>query len=185
EVKYEKDKVRVEPVPRKPSGLVTTTVGRVIFNDILHPKMAFYDLALSSKNLSRIIAECYLQLGRGKTIELLDRMKDIGFKESTRSGLSFAADDLRTPLNKENVLKETEKRVDYFRKQYDRGNITEQERYNNVIDLWTHARDEITKQMMEDLKNDRREGRPYLNPIFLMTHSGARGGIDQIPHLAP
>ncbi len=70
-----------------------------------------------------------------------------------------------------------------YRKQYDRGNITEQERYNKVIDMWTHARDQITKQMMEDLKNDRREGRPYLNPIFLMAHSGARGGIEQIRQL--
>ena len=184
EVLFDKDKVKVEEVPRKSNGLVITTVGRVIFNDILTPRMAYYDLALSSKHLSRIIADCYQLLGRRQTIELLDRMKDIGFRESTRSGLSFAADDLRTPLNKENVLKETEKRVDYFRKQYDRGNITEQERYNNVIDLWTHARDEITKQMMEDLKNDRREGRPYLNPIFLMAHSGARGGIEQIRQLA-
>src|SRR5262249_49634937 len=183
-VKYDKDKVKVEEVPRKPNGLVTTTVGRVIFNDILFSEMAFYDLALSSKHLSRIIADCYQELGRRQTIELLDRMKDLGFRESTRSGLSFAADDLRTPGNKENVLKETEKRVDYFRKQYDRGNITEQERYNNVIDLWTHARDEITKQMMEDLRNDKREGRPYLNPIFLMAHSGARGGIEQIRQLA-
>src|SRR5207248_10377775 len=110
-----------------------------------------------SKYLSRIIADCYEGLGRGKTIDLLDKMKDIGFRESTRSGLSFAADDLRTPANKEHVLKETEKKVDYFRKQYDKGNITEQERYNNVIDLWTHARDEITKQMMEDLRTDRRD----------------------------
>ncbi len=184
EVRVEKDKLKVEEVPRKPNGLITTTVGRVIFNDILNPKMAFYDLALSSKMLARIIADSYQQLGRGKTIDLLDKMKDIGFRESTRSGLSFAADDLRTPLNKENVLKETEKKVDYFRKQYDKGNITEQERYNNVIDLWTHARDDITKQMMEDLKNDRREGRPYLNPIFLMAHYGARGGIEQIRQLA-
>ncbi len=111
-------------------------------------------------------------------------MKEIGFRESTRSGLSFSADDLRTPKNKEGVLNATEKKVEHFRKQYDEGNITEVERYNTVIDLWTHARDEITKQMMEDLKNDRREGAPYLNPIFLMAHSGARGGIEQIRQLA-
>jgi DNA-directed RNA polymerase subunit beta' len=189
EVKFDKDKTRVEEQPRKANGLVTTTVGRVIFNDILHKDMAFYDLALSSKHLSRIIADCYRQLGRRQTIDLLDRMKDTGFRESTRSGLSFSADDLRTPANKEGVLRETEKEVDKFRKQYDRGNITEQERYNNVIDLWTHARDAITKQMMEDLRNDRRPDekgtvRPYLNPIFLMAHSGARGGIEQIRQLA-
>ncbi len=184
EIRIDKDKTVVDEVPRKPNGLVATTVGRVLFNDILNSKMAFYDVALSSKQLARIIADCYQLLGRRETIDLLDRMKELGFRESTRSGLSFAADDLRTPANKERVLKETEKRVDSFRKQYDLGNITQQERYNNVIDLWTHARDEITNQMMEDLRNDRREGRPYLNPIFLMAHSGARGGIEQIRQLA-
>jgi DNA-directed RNA polymerase subunit beta' len=184
EVRVDKDKMKVEDVPRKPNGLVLTTVGRVIFNDILHPKMAFYDLALASKTLARIIADCYQQLGRRQTIELLDRMKELGFRESTRSGLSFSADDLRTPKNKEAVLNATEKKVEHYRHQYDEGNITEVERYNTVIDLWTHARDEITKQMMEDLKNDRRDGAPYLNPIFLMAHSGARGGIEQIRQLA-
>jgi DNA-directed RNA polymerase subunit beta' len=184
EVRFEKDKAKIEPLERKPNGMVLTTVGRVIFNDILHSDMAYYDLALSSKHLQRIIADCYEQLGRRQTIELLDRMKDLGFRESTRSGLSFAADDLRTPANKDKVLVATEKQVDFFRKQYDQGNITETERYNKVIDLWTHARDEITKQMMDDLKNDRRDGFPYLNPIFLMAHSGARGGIEQIRQLA-
>ena len=158
EVRVDKDKTKIEEMPRKPNGLVLTTVGRVLFNDILHPKMAFYDLALSSKHLARIIADCYQLLGRRETIELLDRMKELGFRESTRSGLCFATDDLRTPTNKEEVLNDTEKQVEHFRRQYDEGNITEVERYNKVIDLWTHARDEITKQMMEDLKNDRRDG---------------------------
>ncbi len=175
--------IKVEEVPRKPSGLVTTTIGRVLFNDILHPKMAFYDVAMTSKQLSRVISDCYLLLGRRETIELLDRMKDLGFKESTRSGLSFAADDLKTPANKEAVLKATLKEVDRYQRQYDEGNITELERYNKVIDLWTHARDEITKAMMDDLKNDRREGKPYLNPIYLMAYSGARGGVEQIRQL--
>ena len=112
EVRYDKDKVRVDDAPRKPNGLVSTTVGRVLFNDILNPKMAFYDLALSGKYLSRIIADCYQVLGRRETIDLLDRMKEIGFRESTRSGLSFATDDLRTPDNKEQVIKKTEKEVE-------------------------------------------------------------------------
>jgi DNA-directed RNA polymerase subunit beta' len=184
EVRYEKDKVRVDEIQRKPNGLVHTTVGRVLFNDILSPKMGFYDLALSGKYLSRIIADCYQILGRRETIDLLDRMKDLGFRESTRSGLSFATDDLKTPANKEHVIKETEKEVEKIQKQYSRGIITEGERYNKVIDLWTHARDEITKQMMHDLAHDVREGTNYLNPIYLMAHSGARGGVEQIRQLA-
>jgi DNA-directed RNA polymerase subunit beta' len=184
EVRYEKDKLKVEEVTRNPNGLVSTTVGRVIFNDILNPRMAFYDLPLTGKHLSRIIADCYQYLGRRETIDLLDRMKDIGFRESTRSGLSFATDDLKTPANKEQVIKETEKEVEKVQKLYQRGVITEGERYNRVIDLWTHARDEITKQMMHDLAHDVRDGRAYLNPIFLMAHSGARGGVEQIRQLA-
>ena len=182
EIRAEKG-TKIDEVPRKPNGLVTTTIGRVLFNDILHPKMAFYDLAMTSKQLARVISDCYLLLGRRQTIELLDRMKEAGFRESTRSGLSFAADDLRTPANKESVLKKTSKEVDAYLRQYADGNITEKERYNKVIDLWTGARDEITKAMMDDLKNDRRENRPYLNPIYLMAYSGARGGVEQIRQL--
>src|SRR5262249_4907737 len=114
---------KVEEMPRKPNGLVTTTVGRVLFNDILNPKMAFYDLAMTGKQLARVISDCYLQLGRRETIELLDRMKELGFRESTRSGLSFAADDLKTPANKEPVLKMTDKEVARYQRQYDDGNI--------------------------------------------------------------
>ncbi|HSQ55268.1 MAG TPA: DNA-directed RNA polymerase subunit beta', partial [Gemmata sp.] len=190
EIKDEKGTPRAEELPRKPNGLVRTTVGRVIFNDILHPKMAFYDLPLGSKYLSRIIADCYQVLGRRETIALLDRMKETGFRESTRSGLSFAASDLRTPDNKEGVLKDKDKEVEKVRKNFDRGVITEVERYNRVIDLWMEARDQITKRMMTDLANDRRIDQvtgkmvPYLNPIYLMAHSGARGGIEQIRQLA-
>ncbi|MBA4067842.1 MAG: DNA-directed RNA polymerase subunit beta', partial [Isosphaera sp.] len=190
EVKDEKGNARPEELPRKANGLVRTTVGRVIFNDILHPKMAFYDLALGSKYLSRIIADCYQLMGRRETIALLDRMKETGFRESTRSGLSFAASDLRTPENKEAVLREKDKEVEKVRRNFDKGIITETERYNKVIDTWMEARDLITKRMMTDLQNDRRADQvtgkvvPYLNPIYLMAHSGARGGIEQIRQLA-
>jgi DNA-directed RNA polymerase subunit beta' len=184
EVKLDKDKTAVDELPRKPNGLVRTTVGRVIFNDILNPKMAFYDLPLTSKHLSRIIADCYQLLGRRETIALLDRMKETGFRESTRSGLSFATDDLRTPANKETLLKEAEKKIEKLARLYERGAITDQERYNKVLDEWSHVRDEITKNMMTLLKEDKRGGKPYLNPIYLMAHSGARGGVEQIRQLA-
>jgi DNA-directed RNA polymerase subunit beta' len=190
ELKNEKGQGIVTELPRKPGvSLVKTTVGRVIFNDILDGRMNFYDLPLSNKHLSRIIADCYQVLGRRATIDLLDRMKETGFRESTRSGLSFAASDLRTPDVKEQVLKDKDKEVEKLRKQYERGIITNLERYNKVIDAWGQAREIITKQMMEDLKNDRRidetgKVQPYINPIFLMAHSGARGGTEQIRQLA-
>src|SRR5438445_3454356 len=111
-------------------------------------------------------------------------MKDLGFREATRSGLSFATDDMRTSASKEHVIREIEKEVEKVQKQYFKGFITELERYNKIIDLWTDARDSITKQMMMELKHDVRGGIPYLNPIFLMAHSGARGGVEQIRQLA-
>ena len=119
EVALDKDKVTVEEIPRKPNGLVSTTVGRVIFNDILKPQMAFYDLALSSKHLSRIIADCYQLLGRRETIDLLDRMKDTGFRESTRTGLSLRRPTIcGRPTTRKACIKDTEKEVEKVQKQY-------------------------------------------------------------------
>ncbi len=184
EVLYDKVKVKVEELQRASNGLVATTVGRVIFNDILKPQMPFYDLALGTKHLSRIIADCYQILGRRETIDLLDRMKETGFRESTRSGLSFSTDDLKTPPDKEKWVRDAEKEVEKVQKQFMRGIITDQERYNKVIDYWTECREHITTQMMYDLKHDVRANVPYLNPIFLMAHSGARGGVEQIRQLA-
>src|SRR5436305_1202405 len=112
DVQVEKDKYRVEEVTRTPNGIVATTAGRVIFNDILDSRLPFYDLALSGKHLSRIIADCYQMLGRRQTIELLDKMKEIGFRESTRSGLSFSTDDLKTPPDKDHVIRDAEKEVE-------------------------------------------------------------------------
>jgi DNA-directed RNA polymerase subunit beta' len=174
---------RTEEVARQPNGLVTTTVGRVLFNDILNPKMAFYDVAMTSKQLARVISDCYLLLGRRETIELLDRMKELGFREATRSGLSLATDDLKTPTNKLTVLGAAQQAVDACQDGYDEGNFCESERRNTTIDLWGHARHEISMSVMEGLKNDRRDNKPSRNPIYLMAHSGARGGIEQIRQL--
>ena len=168
----------------KPGMIINTTVGRVVFNDILHSRMPFYNLTLGQKQLQGIIADCYQILGRRETIALLDRMKDLGFRESTRSGLSFATDDLKTPLSKDAIIAEAEKEVAKQNRFYQRGIITDQERYNKVLDAWTHARERITSEMMEALRTDSREGEAYLNPIFLMAESGARGGVEQIRQLA-
>ncbi len=167
-----------------PGMIVTTTIGRVIFNDILHAKMPYYNMALGQKQLQMIIADCYNLLGRRETIALLDNMKNLGFRESTRSGLSFATDDLKTPEAKQKILDDAEKEVVKTNKLYQRGIITELERYNKVLDAWTSAGEQITQQMMAELKNDVRNGEVYLNPIFLMADSGARGGVQQIRQLA-
>jgi DNA-directed RNA polymerase subunit beta' len=115
---------------------------------------------------------------------LLDDMMQIGFREATRSGLSFATDDLITPDTKVKHIGEAEKQVLRFKKLYERGVITEKERYNQVLDTWTHAREAITTEMREAMKNDVRGDTGYVNPVYLMADSGARGGIEQIRQLA-
>ena len=168
----------------RPGGLVETSPGRVMFNDILPKKMSYYNQTLASKDLARVISDCYLELGRRETIELLDRMKSCGFRASTESGLSFGVSDLKTAPNKQEVIGKSEKDVLKQQKLFERGVITNQERYNKVLDIWTHAREEITKSMMEQLKEDIRESGAYVNPIYLMANSGARGGVGQIQQLA-
>jgi DNA-directed RNA polymerase subunit beta' len=162
---------------------IETTVGRVVFNSVLSPGMPFYDAPMRSSELAKVISDCYERLGRRATIELLDDLNRLGFREATRSGLSFATDDLITPANKSKIIGAAEKNVLRILKLYQRGIITEGERYNQVLDAWTHAREQITSEMMAALETDFRPG-GYVNPIFLMAHSGARGGVEQIRQLA-
>jgi len=167
----------------KPGAIIDTTVGRVIFNAILPSGMLFYDIPLRSSELAKVISDCYATLGRRPTIDLLDDMNKLGFRQSTHSGLSFATDDLITPATKHAIIGEAEKEVLKRNKLYQRGIITDLERYNQVLDVWTHARERITKEMMAALETDTRVS-GYVNPIFLMAHSGARGGVEQIRQLA-
>ena len=161
---------------------IETTIGRVVFNNMLPDGMPFYNLPLRSSQLARVISDCYELLGRSKTILLLDDMNQLGFNAATRSGLSFATDDLVTPATKGKIIAQAEKEVLKRNKLYHRGIITEGERYNQVLDAWTHAREEITTEMMSALETDFRHG-GYVNPIFLMAHSGARGGVEQMRQL--
>ena len=173
---------------RTPGALIETTVGRVLFNSVLPEGLLFYNIPMRSSELARVISDCYQALGRRKTIDLLDDMNRVGFSWSTRSGLSFATDDLITPANKGRIIGSAEKDVMKIMKLYQRGVITDGERYNQVLDAWTHAREQITKEMMDELEQDTdaRDTRyaGYVNPIFLMAHSGARGGVEQIRQLA-
>ena len=165
-------------------GIVSTSPGRVMFNDILPAAMSYYNITMRSKDLATVISDCYLELGRRETIELLDRMKKCGFEASTDSGLSFGASDLKTAPNKEQVIAGGEKDVLKLTKSFQRGLITEKERYASVLDIWTKARDEITESMMDQLKHDVRDEGRYVNPVFLMANSGARGGVGQMQQLA-
>ncbi|MDP1564210.1 MAG: DNA-directed RNA polymerase subunit beta' [Pirellulaceae bacterium] len=167
----------------KPGGRIQTSYGRMLFNQILDRSMDYYNYTMKSSNLSNVISDCYQLLGRRATIKLLDDMNQLGFRESTRSGLSFATDDLLTPPEKEEVIASADKEVVKFRKLYERGIITSKERYNKVLEAWTNARETITNSMMDAMKTDFRGG-GYINPVFLMSDSGARGGREQIRQLA-
>jgi DNA-directed RNA polymerase subunit beta' len=176
-------RLKSETGDSKPGEIIETTVGRVVFNEGLPKGMPFYNIPMRSSELAKVISDCYAILGRRQTIDLLDEMNKMGFRESTRSGLSFATDDLITPPTKGRIIADAEKTVLKFQKLYQRGVITEVERYNQVLDAWTHARERITTEMMTELEHDHRFN-GYVNPIYLMAHSGARGGVEQIRQLA-
>ena len=178
----ESGKKAAEPARDK---VIETTVGRCVFNDILALKMPFYNMTMVQKRLSRVISDCFEIAGSADTVDLLDRIKDLGFKYATLAGLSFGLTDMKIPAKKQEIIDETEKKVAKIWRNYDAGVLTEGERYNQVIDAWTHARVAVTGEMMRGLKEDTKEdGTPYLNPIFLMSDSGARGSVDQIQQLA-
>ncbi|HUO10901.1 MAG TPA: DNA-directed RNA polymerase subunit beta' [Phycisphaerae bacterium] len=183
-----------EPTPA--NKVITTTIGRLIFNDILPKGMPFYNTALSAKGGSRVIADAYKFLGRPATIDLLDNMKELGFKNSTLAGLSFAITDLRIPAKKQEIIDAQQKKADRVEKNLSIGAITERERYNALLDIWSHARNQVTDEMMIELKEDTRDiggrplaprdpsGIPYLNPVALMADSKARGSVDNFRQLS-
>ncbi|MFN0137920.1 MAG: DNA-directed RNA polymerase subunit beta' [Phycisphaerae bacterium] len=183
-----------QAVPK--NGRVVTTVGRCVFNDVLPPEMPFYNHPLSQKGSARVIADCHERMGRAATIDLLDRIKELGFKNSTLAGLSFGLTDLRIPDTKGKIIDGAQKIVDKVERNFQNGVITPMERHNQLIDIWVHARERVTKDMMDQLKADWRfedgteakvgeaKAKHYLNPIYLMSDSGARGSVDQIRQLA-
>jgi len=175
------------------SSRTVTTVGRIIFNDALPnnalkntdgPRLPYYNQPLDKKQLGKIITECHGVLGRSKTIALLDAIKSTGFRWATLSGLSIATSDLRTPRQKQNILDRTQAEVDKIERSYRRGVITQVERYHQIIEQWTHAGNAVADELMTELRNDERNGSAYLNPLWLMFASGARGSSQQIRQLA-
>ena len=164
-------------------GMLTTTIGRAIFNDILPEGMPFYNYDLNKGAIQALISDCHHLLGRDATLRLLDDLKDLGFKASTRAGLSFAKGDIRIPDTKPEILDDTQKEIDKIEKAYSRGVITDGERYLKIIGLWTHAREDVGQKLMDVLAHDYDEGTGYVNPIFCMVTSGARGSVDQIRQL--
>ncbi|HEV3064750.1 MAG TPA: DNA-directed RNA polymerase subunit beta', partial [Chthoniobacterales bacterium] len=162
--------------------VIETTAGRVIFNGIWPEGLGFYNKVAGKKQLSDIIWRTYQVSGQQRTVETLDRLKELGFSWATRAGVSIGITDMIIPDEKKTELDKAYKQIALVEKQYRSGIITDGERYNKIIDIWTHAGEEISNVMFRTLEHN--EGRREMNPVFLMQDSGARGNRQQVKQLA-
>jgi DNA-directed RNA polymerase subunit beta' len=161
---------------------IETTPGRVEFNSIWPKEMGFINKPSGKKQLGEIILRCYEKSGHQATVECLDKLKDLGFSSATRSGVSIGINDMIIPEEKPAVLERARGSVSQVEKQYRMGAITDGERYNKIVDIWTQATEEISSAMYRTLEHN--EGRKDFNPVYLMVDSGARGNRNQVRQLA-
>jgi DNA-directed RNA polymerase subunit beta' len=159
-----------------------TTVGRVLFNEIVPRELQFVNRELKKKEVTTLVAECYHRFGNAATVQFLDDLKDIGFRYATLSGLSIGIDDMQTPSSKSRLIEDARRQVIEVEQQYLDGVITNGERYNKVVDIWAHVTEEIADEMFRELESGEQGGE--FNPIFMMADSGARGSKQQIRQLA-
>ena len=170
-----------EIVVRDPSicsdgGRISTTVGRILFNDALPPQLRFYNKTADKGSLRRLVSECIRLLGNESTAGILDRLKQLGFEYATKSGISIAMDDIEEPPNRINILREAEEHVSLIEDQFEHGLITEDEKYENTVQVWMEATDKITENISQALD-------PY-GSVYMMATSGAKGNISQIRQMA-
>ena len=155
---------------------IDTTVGRVLFNELLPKKTPFVNELLNKGKLSKVITKCYKQYGHQTVVSLLDKLKKVGFEEATLAGISISMNDLTIPAEKKEAIKQAKADVGKVEEQYRNGLITDGERYNKVIDIWTHTTEKVSDFIFRGLDS--------FNPIFMMADSGARGSRQQIRQLA-
>jgi len=160
--------------------LVETTPGRLIFNSILPEGMSFFNDVTTKSKLEGIIREIFSDSGQEVTVEFLDRLKKLGFEYATLSGVTVSIEDLVVPEEKDKLIEEATKEVAKVTKRYERGVITNGERYNQVIDIWTKVTSEISTVMFDNLAKQKHG----FNPVYMMAVSGARGSKEQIRQLA-
>lgn len=163
-------------VRRNNGERLETTVGRIIFNQVIPDALGYINQVCDKKTLSGIVAKCYRELGNAATAETLDGIKSLGYKFSTRAGITIGVADITIPEEKKEILAGAEEQVNKIETQFRRGLITEDERYRKVIGVWNDATDRVTKALMNTL--DR------FNNVYMMATSGARGNIQQIRQLA-
>ncbi|MDB4947535.1 MAG: DNA-directed polymerase subunit beta [Gemmatimonadetes bacterium] len=159
---------------------IQTTVGRVIFNSVVPDELGFWNRTMGKKELGDVIFSAYRTVGLARTVVFLDDLKTFGFRYSTLGGVSVGIEDMKIPADKEQILREADEDVARFTRAYNNGVISNGERYNKVIDTWTHANNDVADAMVARLAGDR----GGFNPVFMMMNSGARGSRDQMRQLA-
>jgi DNA-directed RNA polymerase subunit beta' len=179
--------------PSARTGLIETTIGRALLSEILPEGMPFelVNRDLTKKAISALINACYRQLGLKQTVMFADKLMYTGFAYATRAGMSIGVDDMVVPEEKTRILAGAEAEVKEIEDQYSSGLVTQGERYNKVVDIWSRASEQVAKAMMEKLKTEdvvTRDGKtvkqPSFNSIYMMADSGARGSVAQIRQLA-
>jgi DNA-directed RNA polymerase subunit beta' len=160
--------------------IIKTTTGRVLFNQIIPEEMDFVNELLTKKDVETIVLNAYRLQGNLKTANFLDRLKELGFDYAMKGGISIGIDDVIIPKVKEVLIKDASAEVLKIQKQYERGIITDGERYNKIIDIWTHTTTDVSRAMFDGLQSSRNG----FNPVFMMADSGARGSREQIRQLA-
>src|ERR671916_446389 len=163
--------------------VINTTVGRVIFNDSIPEGLPFLNGTLKKKGLQALVNYCHLRLGHEMTVKMLDDLKNLGFLYATKAGISIGIDDLVTPEAKKTLVADADKEVIQIEQQYLDGVITNGERYNKVVAIWSEVTDKVAKEMFRAM-DEREKDSGELNPILVMSDSGARGSAQQIRQLA-
>ena len=159
-----------------PEGWRDTTLGRMIFNEVLPPEIEFKNQLMDKGALKDLTAECYRQLGNQEAARVLDSVKSLGFHYATTSGLTIAINDIQVSPKKDEIIREANQQVEVYEDQYMQGLVTEEERYSRTVDTWTRAADEMEEIVKEDLSN--------YGGVALMAVSGAKGNIAQIKQMA-
>ncbi|MCI5217633.1 MAG: DNA-directed RNA polymerase subunit beta' [Candidatus Electrothrix sp. LOE2] len=173
--------------------LVDTTIGRILVGELLPESIPFavVNKELSKKELGFLVDYTYRHAGTKDTVILADRLKDLGYEQATQAGISICINDMKIPVNKEEFVEESERKAAEVDEQYSDGLITDGEKYNKIVDIWSKATDKITQEMMEEMsvdyvsdgKGNVQELKSF-NSVYIMADSGARGSKDQIRQLA-
>jgi DNA-directed RNA polymerase subunit beta' len=171
---------KAELVTLLEDSVVETTPGRVFVNDVIPNSLGFANETFSKKVIGKTVDALYRRSGNKLTVEYLDNLKELGFKWATRSGTSVGISDMLIPPEKYPMVAQTEKKVEKILDLYNSGVITDGERYNQVIDAWSHITNDVASKLFDQLAQDR-DG---FNPVFMMADSGARGSREQIKQLS-